>query len=92
MKKSILLSMAIFMAMALSSCSKEFEPTIEEIESIDVTFSLDAETALVTRAISDGTGANQLMYGVFNDKNELIIAKAIKNDVSGLTGTGGGIR
>ena len=58
-------------------------------EFVDVTFDLGAENVMASRAISDGTGANLLMYGVFNADNELIIPKAVKNGVSNLTSNSG---
>ena len=86
MKK--LLFIATLCVATLISCSIEKEEIPEVEEFADVTFTLNAENVMNTRAISDGKGANQLMYGVFNEAGELIISKATKNDVGGLTAGG----
>ena len=83
MKK--LLFIATLCVATLISCSNEKEEIPKVEEFVDVTFTLNAENVMNTRAISDGKGANQLMYGVFNEAGELIIPKAIKNDANGLT-------
>lgn len=86
MKKLVVLSLAIFAL--LGSCTTEKEPNLS-VENVAVNFALDVESIPSTRAISDGTGATQLMYGVFNDAGELVIGKAVKNDVTGLTSNAG---
>ena len=89
MKKANLFAVVLLCAAVLASCSKseETSPVIEEM--IDVTFSLSAENAIQTRAISDGTGADCLMFGVFDDEGTIILPKAVKNNVTGLTSTAG---
>ena len=87
MKKSILIALSMC-TMLVASCTKEVEnPPMKEF--VDVTFDLGAENVIASRAISDGTGADLLMYGVFSDDNELIIPKAVKNGVSNLTSSSG---
>lgn len=86
MKKVILLSFAIFAL--LGSCTTEKEPTITT-ENVEVSFALDLQSIPSTRAISDGTGATQLSYGVFNDSGELVIGKVVKNDVTTLLSQAG---
>ena len=83
MKK--LLFIATLCVATLISCSNEKKEIPKVEEFADVTFTLNAENVMNSRAISDGTGANQLMWGVFNEAGELIIPKAIKNDANGLT-------
>ena len=78
---------ALLCAMFLVSCFNEETPS--QPETVEVAISVGAESNLTTRAISDGTLAKQLMYGVFNEKNELIIAKQVKNDINGLLSEGG---
>lgn len=85
MKKLLFIFIATLCVATLISCSNEKEEIPEVEEFADVTFKLNAENVMNTRVISDGTGANQLMYGVFNEAGELIIPKAIKNDANGLT-------
>lgn len=74
MKKSLLSILAIAMMLLGSSCSEEYSvPGVEE-DMAAVTFSLDVEGKIETRAlknqtdISDGKGADVLMYAIF-DKN-----------------------
>ena len=86
MKKLTVLSLAVFAL--LGSCTIENEPNLS-VEEVAVNFALDVQSIPSTRAISDGTGATQLMYGVFNDAGELVIGKAVKNDVTGLTSNAG---
>ncbi|MBR3886089.1 MAG: hypothetical protein IKJ21_00615 [Alistipes sp.] len=89
MKKANLFAVVLLCAAVLASCSKSEEPTPVIEEMIDVTFSLSAENAIQTRAISDGTGADCLMFGVFDDEGTIILPKAVKNNVTGLTSTAG---
>ena len=89
MKKANLFAVVLLCAAVLVSCSKSEEPTPVIEEMIDVTFSLSAENAIQTRAISDGTGADCLMFGVFDDEGTIILPKAVKNNVTGLTSTAG---
>lgn len=53
MKKANLFAVVLLCAAVLASCSKSEEPTPVIEEMIDVTFSLSAENAIQTRAISD---------------------------------------
>ena len=89
MKKANLFAVVLLCAAVLASCSKSEETTPVIEEMIDVTFSLSAENAIQTRAISDGTGADCLMFGVFDDEGTIILPKAVKNNVTGLTSTAG---
>lgn len=89
MKKANLFAVVLLCAAVLASCSKSEETTPVIEEMIDVTFSLSAENAIQTRAISDGTGADCLMFGVFDNEGTIILPKAVKNNVTGLTSTAG---
>lgn len=86
MKKLTVLSLAVFAL--LGSCTTDKEPNLS-VENVAVNFALDVQSIPSTRAISDGSGATQLMYGVFNESGELVIGKAVKNDVKGLTSDAG---
>ena len=83
MKKTFIFIVALCVTI-LASCTKAERPTLEE--TVEVTFAIDAEAAMTTRAISDGSKATQLMYGVFNESGDLIIKKAIKNNITTLLG------
>jgi hypothetical protein len=50
-----------------------------------VTFSVGVEDANITRAYSDGTTANQLIYSIFNeDGTKVIISKVTENNLTDL--------
>lgn len=55
----------------------------------DVRFSTYVEGETATRAISDGTGADQLMYAIFDEEGNLVIQKDVKDNVTGLTSANG---
>lgn len=69
------------------SCVKEEEMPADDLAQ--VYFELDLETTPSTRAISDGTGATQLMYGVFDEDDKLVIAKQVKNNITSLLSESG---
>ena len=66
------------------SCSHELDGPNGEGAEVEVNFVLELEGALETRAISDGTGANQLSWAIFSETGELIHAKTVKDNVTGL--------
>lgn len=87
MKKFLYLTWSVCL-FVLMSCSNEESLPVDEVSAVE--FSFDLESAMSnSRAISDGKGANQLMYGVFDDQGKLIIKKAVKNNVTGLLGKDG---
>ena len=51
----------------------------------EVSFTVDVEGKASTRAISDGTKADQLMWAIFDEQGNLVIKKAVKDNVTGLT-------
>ena len=63
-KKMILMLAAVGMLLA-TSCSKDETFDLSEREAL-VTFSLGLENAMSTRAISDGSGVNKLIYAVYD--------------------------
>lgn len=95
MKKHYLF--VIFAAVSMlfaTSCQEEgFDDNIAESQ---ITFALDIENAINTRAISDGTQIDQLSYAIFKKTgegdiktDELLISKETKNDVNTLVGENG---
>lgn len=72
------------MAILLSSCSDELEGLMPSDEMTDVVFTLTVEGAADTRAISDGTGADQVMWAVFAEDGSVVISKTVKDDVNDL--------
>ena len=63
--KKIFVMLAAIGMMAATSCSNDESDGLFENE-IPVTFSLGLENAMGTRAISDGTGVDKLIYAVFD--------------------------
>ena len=73
MNKKLLLGMFAAAGMLLAtSCSKEEQDVVQSGNEAQVTFSLEVEGAIATRAISDGTGAKKLVYAVYNAQGQLI--------------------
>ena len=83
MRKNLLQLMAVlFAAFGIAAChedTNDITPVTNEVR-----FMIGTESCMSTRAISDGTGATQLSWAVFNDQGELIHKKATKSDVTGL--------
>ena len=83
MRKNLFQLMAVLMAaISITACQQDtndITPLTQEVR-----FVIDTESCIGTRAISDGTGATQLSWAVFNDQGELIHKKATKSDVSEL--------
>ena len=78
MKKNLLFGMSAAIGMLLAtSCSNEeqFAPSGGEAQ---VTFSLGLESGMNTRAISDGTGINQLYYAIFDSEGKVV--KSCENE------------
>lgn len=67
----------------LASCSDERHSASVEFDT-QVSFTLGVENAISTRAISDGTGATQLMYAVFEEGGNIVVPKSVKDNVTGL--------
>ena len=68
-----------------TSCSNVEEQVENQDSEALVSFSINLENKIDTRAISDGTGADQLMYAIFNeDGSKVIVSKETLNDISSL--------
>lgn len=80
-----LFSYAIIAIAAIStlSCTQELsEKYISELAEVSI--NLCVETLPASRAISDGTGATQLMYAIFDEDGNVIYPKVVKNDITSL--------
>jgi hypothetical protein len=67
----IFVMLAAIGMMAATSCSNdEFDEHFEN--ETPVTFSLGLENAMGTRAISDGTGVDKLIYAVFDKEGNRV--------------------
>lgn len=83
MRKNLFQLMAVIIAaFSITACQQDSNETTPQTQ--DVKFVIDTENCIGTRAISDGTGATQLSWAVFNDQGELIHSKATKNDIQDL--------
>lgn len=84
MRKVILFASIIVMLSFFNISCENDNLNIESGDMCEISFDLDVEAAPITRAISDGTGATQLMYAVFDEANQVIYPKAVKNDITTL--------
>ena len=66
--KSLFVMFAAIGMMLATSCSND-EQVVQSGDEVKVTFSLGLESSMNTRAISDGTGINQLYYAIFDSEN-----------------------
>ena len=67
MNKKLFLGMVAAAGMLLAtSCSNDELDVVQSGTEAQETFSLGLEGGIATRAISDGTGADVLMYAVFD--------------------------
>ena len=86
--RSLLIGMLA--SIALVGCTNDDESPLVEEQEVAVSFALNAEGAMDSRAISDGKGANTLMYAVFEEgATTPVIPKSVINNVKGLTDAGG---
>ena len=81
MKKIYFEIVTLAVMLFVTACSQN-EPQQDEAL---VTFSVGVEDANITRAYSDGTTANQLIYSIFNeDGTKVIISKVTENNLTDL--------
>lgn len=75
--KNFIVMFATVGMMFATSCSNDEALELSDKEAL-VTFSLGIENAMSTRAISDGTGVNKLIYAVFDREGHIVV----KSDAS----------
>mgnify|MGYP003302121298 FL=1 len=80
-RKIYLWGIATIIALFFASCSQT-EPENSSNEA-EVTFTLGIENAIATRAISDGTGANQITFAIFNEDGTEIFTPKTSRTISG---------
>ena len=81
MNKKLFLGMFAAAGMLLAtSCSNDELDMVQSGNEAQVTFSLAAEGGIATRAISDGTGANKLVYAVFDSEGKPLSVFDVDND------------
>jgi len=69
MKTKLLFVMFVAIGMMLATSCSNDEQVVQSGDEVKVTFSLGLESSMNTRAISDGTGINQLYYAIFDSEN-----------------------
>lgn len=72
MKKHLFFGMFAAVGMTLATSCTNDENVIPSSNEAQVTFSLGLESGINTRAISDGTGINQLFYAIFDKDGNLV--------------------
>jgi hypothetical protein len=85
MKKTILFGMAAasVMMLAASCSSSDVEETATDQALVSFKISADTKANIrATRAISDGTGTNQLTYRVFDKDGAIITTQALKSETA----------
>lgn len=78
--KSLFVMFAAIGMMLATSCSND-EQVVQSGDEVKVTFSLGLESSMNTRAISDGTGINQLYYAIF-DSNKNTVANTKNQEIT----------
>ena len=71
-KKFYLAMLAAAGMLSATSCTHQEIDDIQDSVMAKITFSLGIENAVGSKAISDGSGAKQLVYAVYNANGELI--------------------
>ena len=80
----------LLLALLLLACERDNIAQQYPEAEVDITFNFEYEGVAQTRAISDGTSADMLMYAIFTaDGNELVISKNTRNNASGATSESG---
>ncbi len=78
MKKRFFSLFAMAAGLFMASCSNDELEVIQSENEAQVTFALSLENGAQTRAISDGTGADRLIYAVFDKEgNRISTIKAV---------------
>lgn len=87
MKKHLFFGMFAAVGMTLATSCTNDENVIPSSNEAQVTFSLGLESGINTRAISDGTGINQLFYAIFDSEGKCVISKTNQVDFEKEVGT-----
>ena len=82
MKRLLVSLIALSATLLMASCAKEQLLPQESGSEASVSFMLGLQNSLQTKAIGDGTGANMLVYAVFDSNGEKVIIDKVAKKVS----------
>ena len=82
MKRLLVSLIALSATLLMASCAKEQLLPQESGSEASVSFMLGLQNSLQTKAIGDGTGANMLVYAVFDSNGEKVIIDKVAKNVS----------
>ena len=79
------LSTLVSLSLLNVSCNNDdLNGVLPDDGAVEVSFVIDVEAVHSSRAISDGTGATQLMYAVFDENDQVVIPKVVKDNIESL--------
>ena len=82
MKRLLVSLIALSATLLMASCAKEQLLPQESGSEASVSFMLGLQNSLQTKTIGDGTGANMLVYAVFDSNGEKVIIEKVAKKVS----------
>ena len=82
MKRLLVSLIALSATLLMASCAKEQLLPQESGSEASVSFMLGVQNSLQTKTIGDGTGANMLVYAVFDSNGEKVIIDKVAKKVS----------
>lgn len=82
MKRLLVSLIALSATLLMASCAKEQLLPQESGSEASVSFMLGLQNSLQTKTIGDGTGANMLVYAVFDSNGENVIIGKVAKKVS----------
>lgn len=74
----------IAIVLFVTSCSENELSTFSPEELAQVQLSIDVENKLATRVISDGAGANTLVYAIYDEEGKTIVPKTKVENINDL--------
>ena len=82
MKKNLLFGMVAAVVILLATSCSNDETLGQPSEEAQVTLSLGLENGMGSRAISDGSGINQLHFAIFNSKDKMVQSSKGSDEVN----------
>lgn len=82
MKKNLFFGLLTVASLLFTtSCTNDNLDVAQSGDEVQVSFQLGIEKGMGSRAISDGQSADKLVYAVFDDQDNVVVAKTEKTDV-----------